>query len=61
MHVEYAPKGECAFMGKIRQPTEQLPSLDGYRGCDFQKLDDPRVGALVNELIGHVADKWTMI
>ncbi len=28
-------------------------------GCD--ELPDPRVEALVNEVIGRVADKWTMI
>jgi DNA-binding HxlR family transcriptional regulator len=39
----------------------QISPADPYRGCDFEGSEDPRVGALVNELIAHVADKWTMI
>jgi DNA-binding HxlR family transcriptional regulator len=48
-------------MGKIELTDERTALLETYRGCDDERLDDPRVGALVNELIGHVADKWTMI
>ena len=48
-------------MGKIELTDERTALLETYRGCDAERLDDPRVGALVNELIGHVADKWTMI
>jgi DNA-binding HxlR family transcriptional regulator len=48
-------------MARIELSTEQIVALGAYQGCDFQQLEDPRVGALVNELIGHVADKWTMI
>jgi DNA-binding HxlR family transcriptional regulator len=36
--------------------TVPLPKADG--GCP---VEDPRVAALVNEVIGRVADKWTMI
>lgn len=36
---------------RARRIAEQVPPLD----CD------PKVEALVNELIGRVADKWTMI
>ena len=36
---------------KARRIAEQVPPSD----CD------PKVGALVNDLIGRVADKWTMI
>jgi DNA-binding HxlR family transcriptional regulator len=48
-------------MGKIMLSQEQIASLQAYESCDFQESADPRVEALVNELIGRVADKWTML
>ena len=35
--------------------------LRPYRACDPPEIPDPRVQALVNELIGRIADKWTML
>ena len=35
--------------------------LEAYRSFASDQVNDPRVEALVHELIGHVADKWTMI
>ncbi len=34
---------------------------DKPQGCETQEQTDPRVEALVTELIGRVADKWTMM
>ena len=48
-------------MGKMKVSTEQIASLQSYESCDNQDLTDPRVEALVTELIGRVADKWTML
>ncbi len=39
----------------------ETTSLEAYsRSCSEEAID-PRVETLVHELIGHVADKWTMI
>ncbi len=35
--------------------------LQSAQECETQEQTDPRVEALVTELIGRVADKWTMI
>src|ERR1700712_472494 len=48
-------------MGKMTLSQEQVASLQAYESCDTQDLTDPRVEALVTELIGRVADKWTML
>lgn len=48
-------------MSKIQLTKEQIDPLEADASCDFEELSDPRVEAFVNELIGHVADKWTMI
>jgi DNA-binding HxlR family transcriptional regulator len=48
-------------MGKLKLSKEQITSLQAYESCDTQDLTDPRVEALVTELIGRVADKWTML
>jgi DNA-binding HxlR family transcriptional regulator len=48
-------------MGKMKVSMEQIASLQSYESCDHQDLTDPRVEALVTELIGRVADKWTML
>jgi DNA-binding HxlR family transcriptional regulator len=47
--------------GKLKLSKEQIASLQAYESCDSQELTDPRVEALVTELIGRVADKWTML
>jgi DNA-binding HxlR family transcriptional regulator len=41
--------------------NEKLASLRVYEGCASQEPVDPRVEALVTELIGRVAGKWTML
>src|ERR1700735_4671327 len=48
-------------MGKVKLSKEQIASLQAYESCDTQDPPDPRVEALVTELIGRVADKWTML
>ena len=48
-------------MGKTKLTPEQIAALQAYDACDTQNADDPRVDALVTELIGRVADKWTML
>jgi len=47
-------------MGKVELLKEQATSL-ACESCGSQGHTDPRVEVLVNELIGHVADKWTML
>lgn len=37
----------------------EVPSYNN--ACDPAETADPRVEALVNELIGRIADKWTML
>lgn len=41
--------------------SEQIASLQAYESCGLQQVADPRIEALVTELIGRVADKWTML
>ena len=48
-------------MARINLSPQQLASLKDYQACDTQTSADPRVEALVTELISHVADKWTML
>jgi DNA-binding HxlR family transcriptional regulator len=48
-------------MNKAKLSQEQVASLQAYESCDRQGVADPRVEALVTELIGRVADKWTML
>jgi DNA-binding HxlR family transcriptional regulator len=36
-------------------------ALQSAQACETQEETDPRVRALVTELIGRVADKWTMM
>jgi DNA-binding HxlR family transcriptional regulator len=53
---------ESVYMpGKVKLSVEQIASLQAYQSCESQELTDPRVEALVTELIGRVADKWTML
>jgi DNA-binding HxlR family transcriptional regulator len=44
-----------------RLTQEQIKALRAYEACDAKDTANPRVEALVNELIGRVADKWTML
>ena len=43
----------------LPQPNDDV--LEAYRSSASEGLNDPRVEALVHELIGHIADRWTMI
>jgi DNA-binding HxlR family transcriptional regulator len=46
----------------IRTPTPaQLAIAQDLATCQPSQVIDPRVTALVNDLIGRVADKWTML
>ena len=46
---------------KLKLSKEQISSLQAYESCESRELTDPRVEALVTELIGRVADNWTML
>ena len=49
-------------MPKIPQLTEEeLLKLKSYGSCVEPEKPNPRIERLVNELIGRVADKWTML
>ncbi len=41
--------------------TEQIDKVKRYAACAAPEPVDPRIEALVNDLIGRVADKWTML
>jgi DNA-binding HxlR family transcriptional regulator len=44
-----------------RLAEEELLKMKTYATCEEPAEVDPRVEKLVNELIGRVADKWTML
>jgi DNA-binding HxlR family transcriptional regulator len=49
-------------MSKISQfSPEQVSAAKRYAAMTPPDDLDPRIEALVNDLIGHVADKWTML
>lgn len=48
-------------MPKVPMTREQVETFKHFENCDRQDVTDPRIEALVNDLIGRVADKWTMI
>jgi DNA-binding HxlR family transcriptional regulator len=49
-------------MAKIpRTSPQQISRLEAYQECDVSAESKDRVEALVTELIGRVADKWTML
>jgi DNA-binding HxlR family transcriptional regulator len=54
-------KESAGIMDKMKLSEEQIASLRAYESCDFQDRTDPRVEALVTQLISRVADKWTML
>ena len=45
----------------VAKNTKQISSIQAYSSCDASKVVDVRVELLVRDLIGRVADKWTMI
>ena len=55
MHQKESVGGEMKFS------KDQIATLQAYKECDSQDSTDPRVEALVTELIDRVADKWTML
>ena len=54
-------KESVELMGMTKPTQEQIAALQRYAECDVQESNDSRVEALVTELIGRVADKWTML
>lgn len=60
--MPYVPGGEDQEMPKAARFTdEEIAAAKRYATLTPPAELDPRIGALVNELIGRVADKWTMI
>lgn len=45
----------------LKTKDERKAALESPQACATQEQTDPRVEALVTELIGRVADKWTMM
>ena len=45
----------------VKDIGKQSAALESDRECQISETIDPRVEALVAELIGRVADKWTMM
>ena len=45
----------------MKVSKEQRAALVSYKECDSQESPNAKVEALVTELIGRVADKWTMM
>ena len=45
----------------LQLTPDQIASLQACESGGSQQVTDPRVEALVTELIGRVADKWTML
>lgn len=54
-------KDSMNFMSETEVDAAQDAAHAAPDSCATEAPDDPRVEALVHELIGHVADKWTMI
>ena len=44
-----------------RPSPQQIAQLEAYQECETSAESKDRVEALVTELIGRVADKWTML
>ena len=44
-----------------RTSPQQIAQLEAYQECEVSADSKDRVEALVTELIGRVADKWTML
>jgi DNA-binding HxlR family transcriptional regulator len=45
----------------MKMKDVQKTALQAYEQCEEKEQSDPKVEALVTELIGRVADKWTML
>ena len=45
----------------MKKNDKSSAAVRSLQQCDTQGQTDPRVEALVTELIGRVADKWTMM
>jgi DNA-binding HxlR family transcriptional regulator len=45
----------------MKVTKEQRAALQAYKQCETQEAPNSKVEALVTELIGRVADKWTMM
>ena len=45
----------------LKNNDQQSAAPESPQGCETPETTDPRVEALVTELIGRVADKWTMM
>ena len=45
----------------VKDTGKQSAALESPQECQISETIDPRVEALVTELIGRVADKWTMM
>lgn len=59
--MQYALKGERSNGRRTELGCRAARSHTSYEACDAATPIDPRVNALVTELIGRVADKWTML
>jgi DNA-binding HxlR family transcriptional regulator len=46
---------------KSKLPKTSTSTVESDAYCSAEELTDSRVEELVNELIGRVADKWTML
>lgn len=46
---------------KATAHAQQIASLQAYESCGSKQVADPRIEALVTELIGRVDDKRTML
>ena len=63
----YFPPGECEVSPVAARPPEHVAESSAPLPASAESTArppadvDPKVEALVNELIGRVADKWTMI
>jgi DNA-binding HxlR family transcriptional regulator len=45
----------------MKRKDVQKTVLQAYEQCEEKEQSDPKVEALVTELVGRVADKWTML
>jgi DNA-binding HxlR family transcriptional regulator len=55
------PKESVAMSSRPRFTGNDVALAEAYTSGTPPEVVDPRVEALVNELIGRVADKWTML
>ena len=48
-------------MAEAKLANKKTATFEAGASCDLGVFQDPRIEALVHQLIGQVADKWTMI